>query len=76
VGAQSLKDGLPVFHPLTQLGLIASNGEGRRHMKAGALRINDAPLTEERALKAADVVDGQIKLSIGKKRHGLVKVVS
>jgi tyrosyl-tRNA synthetase len=68
--------GLPLFAPFQALGLIASNGEGRRHIKAGALKINGLPLTEERPLTSGDLQDGVIKLSIGKKKHGLVRVSS
>ncbi|MEQ8934609.1 MAG: tyrosine--tRNA ligase, partial [Amphiplicatus sp.] len=69
----SLKAGLSVFAPLLETSLIASNGEGRRHIKAGALRVNDTPMTEERPLSDADLIDGVIKLSIGKKKHALVR---
>ena len=69
-----LDQGLALFDPFKELGLIASNGEGRRHIKAGALKINDEPLTAERPLTRADIVSGQIKISIGKKKHGLVRV--
>jgi tyrosyl-tRNA synthetase len=72
----NLEAGLPLFPPFTELGLIASNGEGRRHIKAGALKINDRAIADERPLGLDDVTDGQIKLSVGKKRHGLIKVVS
>lgn len=55
-------------------GLAASNGEVRRHIKAGAAKVNDKPLTDP-FLPATDdlLVDGAIKLSIGKKRHALAK---
>ncbi|MEE2692839.1 MAG: tyrosine--tRNA ligase [Pseudomonadota bacterium] len=69
----SLKAGLSIFAPLLETSLIASNGEGRRHIKAGALRVNDQPLASERALTDADLVDGVIKLSVGKKKHALVR---
>ncbi|MEM9838791.1 MAG: tyrosine--tRNA ligase [Pseudomonadota bacterium] len=71
-----LQDGFPLFKAFQELGLIASNGEGRRHIKGNALKINDQPLQEERALLANDVIDGRIKLSIGKKKHGLIEVSS
>ncbi|MEM6913584.1 MAG: tyrosine--tRNA ligase, partial [Pseudomonadota bacterium] len=61
----------PLFH---ELGLITSNGEGRRHIKGNALKVNGVPLSEERHLTADDVQDGVVKLSIGKKKHGLIKV--
>ncbi|GGY39601.1 tyrosine--tRNA ligase [Parvularcula lutaonensis] len=76
VSAAELAEGLPLFRPFQELSLIASNGEGRRHIKGGALKINDEPLIEERPLNPEDVRDGAIKLSIGKKKHGLVKVSS
>jgi len=68
-----LNDGLALLEPFIEAGLISSKGEGRRHIKAGALKINDQPLSEERKLSAADLQDGAIKLSIGKKKHALLK---
>lgn len=57
-----------------EAGLAASNGEMKRHIKAGAAKVNGQPLTDIQAKAAADhVVDGAIKLSIGKKRHALAK---
>ncbi|WP_291842642.1 tyrosine--tRNA ligase [Maricaulis sp.] len=54
--------------------LAASNGEMRRHIKAGAAKVNDQPLTDPFAkASASDLVDGAIKLSIGKKRHALAR---
>jgi tyrosyl-tRNA synthetase len=56
-------------------GLVASNGEARRQIKAGGLRVNDVPVTDEKmALTAANLTaDGVIKLSMGKKKHVLLK---
>ena len=56
-------------------GLVASNGEARRQIKAGGLRVNDEPVTDERmALTAANInADGVIKLSFGKKKHVLIR---
>ena len=57
-------------------GLAASNGEVRRHIKAGAAKVNGEALTDPFAPASADlIVDGAIKLSIGKKRHALAKPV-
>ena len=74
VARAALAAGLPLFRPFIETGLIESNGEGRRHIKAGALKVNDAPLAAERPLAEADVKDGVIKLSVGKKKHALVRV--
>jgi tyrosyl-tRNA synthetase len=68
-------DGLRLAAALTRAGLTESNGEAKRHIKAGAVRVNDAPVSDENAgLSAADLVDGAIKLSVGKKKHALVRV--
>ena len=55
-------------------GLVASTGEARRQIKGGGLRINDAPVTDERAhLSDADIREGLVKLSVGRKKHVLLK---
>jgi len=57
-------------------GLAGSNGEARRHIKAGALKLNDEKVTtHEYNLSRSDVVDGVIKLSVGKKKHALLRVI-
>ena len=59
-----------------ECGLAASNGEVRRHIKAGAAKVNGETVIDPMAIASADMVqDGAIKLSIGKKRHALAKPV-
>ncbi|MBV9135719.1 MAG: tyrosine--tRNA ligase [Hyphomicrobiales bacterium] len=69
--------GLGVLTAFVRAGLAASNGEARRQIKGGGLRLNDVPVTDERAtLRAADLSpDGVIKLSLGRKRHVLLRPV-
>jgi tyrosyl-tRNA synthetase len=75
VAADDLNSGQGILGLLVQAGLASSNGEARRHIKGGAVRINDASCGDERAIIGADkLVDGAIKLSVGKKRHVLVRV--
>ncbi|MBI1249984.1 MAG: tyrosine--tRNA ligase [Alphaproteobacteria bacterium] len=70
-------DGLRVIDALTRAGLTASNGEAKRHIKAGAVSVNNATIADEfAALSGADIVDGVVKLSVGKKKHALIKVAS
>ncbi|MDZ7627126.1 MAG: tyrosine--tRNA ligase [Parvularculaceae bacterium] len=76
IGATTLAAGLPLLDAFLQTGLIASKGEGRRHMAAAALKVNDDPVTLERSLTSADVQGGAIKLSVGKKKHALVRATS
>jgi tyrosyl-tRNA synthetase len=55
-------------------GLVASNGEARRQVQGGGLKVNDVTVKDDKAkVSAADLKDGTVKLSLGKKRHVLVK---
>jgi tyrosyl-tRNA synthetase len=58
-------------------GLVSSNGDARRQVKAGGLKVNDATVSDEKLiLTAKDITsDGVIKLSLGKKKHVLLKAV-
>jgi tyrosyl-tRNA synthetase len=67
--------GLRVTAALAKAGLVASNGEGKRAIQAKAVSVNDAPVTDEAAtLTDADIVNGAVKLSFGKKKHALLKI--
>jgi tyrosyl-tRNA synthetase len=70
-----LQAGYGVLAAFVKAGLVASNGEARRQIKGGGLRVNDMPVTDERmALTEANLTpEGVIKLSMGKKRHVLLK---
>ena len=52
-----------------------SNGEARRQIKGGGLKVNDATVTDEKMMltPATLTPEGVIKLSLGKKRHVLLK---
>ena len=70
-----LDAGLGVLNAFVKAGLVASNGEARRQIKGGGLRVNDDPVTDEKmALSAASLTpEGVIKLSFGKKKHVLIR---
>ena len=74
ISAVTLDAGAPLLDQFIAAGLCASKGEARRHIKAGALKINDKALSEERPLSRSDLDDGAIKLSIGKKKHAIIRV--
>ena len=57
---------------LTVLGFAASNGEARRKIAEGAVRLNDLPIKDERYEIVLDQ-DAPVKISLGKKRHGLLE---
>ena len=68
-------EGLSMLDAFVELGFIASKGEGRRLVKQAGLKINDQVVSDENyKFSSADVIDGQIKLSQGKKKHGLIKI--
>jgi tyrosyl-tRNA synthetase len=72
-----LEAGIGVLALYVRAGLAASNGEARRHVKGGAVRINDRAVSDEKqVIGTGDVTeDGVIKLSLGKKKHLLVNPV-
>ena len=68
-------DGMGILTAATKVSLAGSNGEVRRHIKQGALKLNDKKVeTHELTLSSADVIDGVVKISIGKKKHALLKI--
>ena len=62
----SVGDGMNIAHALTALGFTPSNKEAKRKIAEGAVRLNDEPVNDP----AMTVTAG--KLSLGKKRHGLL----
>ncbi|NTJ42254.1 tyrosine--tRNA ligase [Agrobacterium larrymoorei] len=70
-----LEAGVGLLSLIVRAGLASSNGEARRHVQGGAVRINDESMSDERKLIGSGEVttDGVIKLSLGKKKHILVR---
>lgn len=76
VAAAELHDGIGVLAAFVTAGLAASNGEARRSIKGGAFKINDNPVTDDKmTVNDSHLIDGAVKLSMGKKRHILIKPV-
>ncbi len=75
VPTAELETGLGLLNLIVRAGLAASNGEARRHVQGGAVRINDQAVSDERRVIGTGEVtaDGVIKLSLGKKKHILVR---
>ena len=70
-----LAGGIGVLAAFVRAGLVKSNGEARRQIQGGGLRVNDKAIADEKAtLTAADLsAEGVVKLSLGKKKHVLLK---
>jgi tyrosyl-tRNA synthetase len=75
ISQSELEAGVGVLALFVKTGLVASNGEARRQIKGGGLRINDVAVSDERmVLTPADLTaEGVIKASLGRKRHVLVR---
>jgi tyrosyl-tRNA synthetase len=61
-----------IVHALTVLGFAASNGEARRKIAEGAVRLNDIAIHDEKHEIVLDQ-EAPVKISLGKKRHGLLE---
>lgn len=67
-------DGMALIELLQLAGLAASNGEARRLIRGGGVRVNDGAIGDELArIVETSLIDGQLKLSVGRKRHVLVR---
>jgi tyrosyl-tRNA synthetase len=77
IAQSELARGLGVLSAFVRAGLAQSNSEVRRHVQGGAVRINDRAVSDDKAtVGVADLgPDGVIKLSLGRKKHALLKPV-
>ncbi len=75
IATGDLEAGIGILNAFVTAGLVKSNGEARRRIQGGGLKVNDAPVSDEAmSLTPADLTqDGVIKLSFGKKRHVLLR---
>ena len=76
IARADFESGQPLWGLLVKAELCASNGEGRRLIKGGGAKVNDSKISDpEHVVTAADIKDGVVKLSAGKKRHALLQVI-
>jgi tyrosyl-tRNA synthetase len=77
VSRAELEKGLGILNASLLAGFVQSTGEARRQIKGGGLKVNDKAVSDERRLLTpSDLTeDGVIKLSLGKKRHALIRPV-
>ena len=75
IAVAGLEGGIGILSLFVQAGLASSNGEARRHIQGGAVRVNDQAVSDDRrTISTADFsADGAVKKSIKKKKHVLVK---
>jgi tyrosyl-tRNA synthetase len=72
-----LESGLGVLAAFVKAGLVTSNGEARRQIKGGGIKVNDVTVTDEKMTLVPTLLtpEGVIKLSLGRKRHVLLKPI-
>jgi tyrosyl-tRNA synthetase len=69
----ALEQGYPLLDAFLAARLVSSKGEARRHLAAHALKINNVLVAADRLLKVEDLSNESIKLSVGRKRHALLR---
>ncbi len=77
ISRAELDRGIGILNANVAAGLVASTSEARRQIKGGGLKVNDETVTDEKmTLTPRDLTpQGVIKLSLGRKRHVLLKPV-
>ncbi len=77
ISRERLRAGIPAYELMREAGLAASNGEARRLIKGGGGRVNDLRIEDELQVVGESELNeqGLIKLSAGRKRHALVRIL-
>jgi tyrosyl-tRNA synthetase len=75
VPRKHIEAGFGVLNAFVAAGLAASNGEVRRAIANNSISVNDARVTSDKHVIGADDLtpEGVIKLSLGKKKHVLLR---
>ncbi|QUS35389.1 tyrosine--tRNA ligase [Falsirhodobacter algicola] len=72
--ADTVGDGLSVVKFLVEAGLVASGKEAKRLVAENGLRFNNDAVEDANALVTCEVIGAELKVSIGKKKHRLVRL--
>jgi tyrosyl-tRNA synthetase len=72
-----LSQPIGILSVLVQSKLAASNGEAKRSIQGGAIKVNDVAVADEKRMISREDLnaDGAVKLSMGKKKHVLAKPI-
>ncbi|MDH2326332.1 tyrosine--tRNA ligase [Cereibacter sp. SYSU M97828] len=70
----ALTDGLTVARFLVDAGLVASGKEAKRLIAENGLRFNNELVADANAPVTADTIGAELKVSMGKKKHRLVRL--
>ncbi|MDA9657106.1 tyrosine--tRNA ligase [Alphaproteobacteria bacterium] len=68
-----LQPEISFINALKSLNFLKTNGEARRLIRGNGAKINDVVIVDENyILRSEDYKNGKVKVSFGKKRHGLL----
>ena len=69
--------GMGVLSAFVHAHLVGSTGEARRQIRGGGLRVNDVVVSDEKAVIGREALQGAgiVKLSLGRKKHVLLRAV-
>ena len=62
---------IAVIQAIIEAGFAKSNGEARRHIQGGAIRVDDVAVVDEKM--TLSIGGAPVKLSMGKKKHVLLR---
>jgi tyrosyl-tRNA synthetase len=77
IARMKLEAGVPVATLAHLAGLTSSSSEARRLIESGGVRLNDVSVSDVRAAAGLDHLtqEGVLKISVGRKKHALIKPV-
>jgi tyrosyl-tRNA synthetase len=75
ISRADLGDGLSIVQAIVRSGLTKSGKEAKRLIADGGAKIDDQPLSNAGLMLDADALASPVKLSAGKKRHALIKLI-
>lgn len=74
LSAAEIGPGIAITHLLVSTGLVRSGKEAKRLIAERGLRLDNAVVSDPNAVVTAETLAGGLKVSIGKKRHALVRL--
>jgi tyrosyl-tRNA synthetase len=76
IARADLEQGVDIVQLFRRADLASSNGEARRLIRGGGARLNDRKVDDETlTVGLDDLIDGQLLLSAGRKRHARIRAV-
>jgi len=66
-------EGIRIGAALTELGFTASNGEAKRKIAEGAVKLEDTAISDPGFLIEVPENGAELRLSLGKKRHAILR---